>query len=322
MAINVTTRRTLWNFIDGCLSDSNIPIRERTAVYLDTADAGETLFLLNRGYKPRNLHVVNRNISEVAWVQRRVTEAGYSCVNTYGSDVFDALDGISTPIHAINLDLCGPVTEKLLDKIAGQSKGRSFYLGQVIAVTVLRGREHGDIAERIRLAKESSNLGAFERYATDISYFGDSGDAYRLGTLLGAVKGIRTTVDGNRRFEVDNIAWGRYKSTAGNQSMLWIAAQIEAMNVKFDERTADYFRGIAKLFKLKFGREPGAGDPLFFDPYSSSSTPQAMTVETFKEIIRRSDLPLAAVKLLDKWIANDCLSTNDRYHLAKITSKI
>jgi hypothetical protein len=133
-------RRMVWKYLEGHATPK--PIKSRHVFILDSKEAGETLFLLQRGYRPENIHVCNDNAAEVATVQLRVKNAGFGRVDTHGVDAVSALerikkDGIA--LDSINLDFCSNAHTALLTKLQDI---RGLLPDSIsVAVTLLRGRE-------------------------------------------------------------------------------------------------------------------------------------------------------------------------------------
>lgn len=56
-------------------------------------------------------------------------------------------------------------------------------------------------------------------------------------------------------------------------------------SLRMDERTREVLDAQRELFRVKFGREPGPGDPLFFDPNADEPRPmeaEGIAVEVAK----------------------------------------
>lgn len=229
-------RRTLWNFIDQCLK--SIPIKERSALILDTSDAEETFFLIARGYLARNITVVNTDRTQLAWINNRVGKSGNGRVNTRTGDVFSVMCCGDTNYDAINLDLMGPVCDGLMQGLSNLP----VKAGGVVSVSVLRGRERGDYAaimnrmavvrREIRSTKEdipNSIFGPLAKQAVDRSRLPDYG---RLFAIAAAT--ARAALASRPPLLQVKGRWGQYRSTAGSQTMLWYAQQFESTHRYFE----------------------------------------------------------------------------------------
>lgn len=125
-------RRKLYDFFDRA---SGVPVRRRTIALLDTAAALETQHALRRGYRPENIHVVNRSAAELAWVTRRCPG-----VVTHTAEYADFVNDVQQQFDVYNMDWCGPAfTEKWLQDI--MTCAQAFRHGCVVAVTSLVGRD-------------------------------------------------------------------------------------------------------------------------------------------------------------------------------------
>lgn len=226
-------RRTLWNFIDNALRFKK-PIRDRKVLIIDTSEAIETLFLVERGYKPENLTVVNRNPAELAWLTRRLrNDHAITGVRTIADDAFEVADD---KFDVLNLDLTGPISTRLMERL----KALEVKSESVIAVSILRGRESdagfrqiyrwleklenepdddADLTQQGAALMRSFLLG---HHRCDFSDDGPSDqDFIRVFSLIPPLK-IQESIN----IHLLDFAWGRYASTAGSQTMLWVARHL------------------------------------------------------------------------------------------------
>lgn len=216
-------RRTLWNLVDTALHFKK-PQSTRKVLILDTSDAEETLFLIARGYRPENITVVNRNAAELAWLTRRLHDRGINGVKTIAKDVFEVV-GNNPTFDAINLDLTSPMNIRLAEFLRGMSIVDEI----VIAVSVLRGRETDVIVRELYKCSREPEFTTVEQRAQREAWFqlmrscdmsnifgplSDS-DFMRLTILLAAQKPHQKEAGPLLR------AWGRYRSSAGSQTMMW-----------------------------------------------------------------------------------------------------
>lgn len=219
-------RRTLWRFIDDSLR--GVQLKDRKVVYLDTKEGLETEFLLDRGYKPRNLHVVNWNPAEVAVLTRRLRAMHIPDVNTYGIDVFEAIPKVGD-FHVLNLDLCGPISGLLLAEltlIAARNRAPEY----VIANNMLRGRELKEMGGCLREATGALDSKDSEILDQSCLFDYTEMDAVRIIALRTVIKegfwaeeDLEVTHYKYLMPEIIGMRAGMYKSTAGNQTMLWTA---------------------------------------------------------------------------------------------------
>src|SRR5215469_1504078 len=86
--------------------------------------------------------------------------------------------------------------------------------------------------------------------------------------------------------------------------------------IPIDETTAEAITEQKRLFRVKFGREPGADDPLFFNP--DSAVPEFLGGEALEEIWRPARLTEAGRAFVQE--ARYALLHADRaIHLARVT---
>lgn len=215
-------REQLWKFFDAALVF--VPRRKRRVLILDTSEALETQFLISKGYEPSNITVINKSAAHLAWLSRRIAPHR---VNTVATDVFDFLEQ-HYDFHAVNLDLTCPLSGSLIVKI----KGLKLRPNTALSVSILRGRE------------TDSTTKTFYQLARDGIMMNASGKSARTGDLETPnwmlLEGARRCVmnidsplldsdvlrilnltSGTTRFRAKRFVWGRYKSTAGSQTMMW-----------------------------------------------------------------------------------------------------
>lgn len=205
-------RRNVWRFIDDNLI--GVPIKDRKVLIIDTKDGLETRFLIQRGYRPSNLYVVNKNPAEVAWLTRRLREDGLQPVNTYGVDVFEAAASIAksgVKLNAIQLDLCGSETDGLLYKLGDLAVNEVTSSGAVVTLTVLRGRDV--------LAGPKVLWSTIPGLSTD--------DA-RIIAAVDRIKGSASPDIYGCYYHIKKFCYGVYKSTAGSQTMLWMGVDLQS----------------------------------------------------------------------------------------------
>jgi hypothetical protein len=94
--------------------------------------------------------------------------------------------------------------------------------------------------------------------------------------------------------------------------------------IKINHQLADALEGQAEAFRSKFGRDPGPGDPIFFDP--EASQPQFRTEAQMKamqeqmcEIMRRTGIDRAFIYAFRK--TGRILTTENMRYLTRAELK-
>lgn len=189
-------RRQVWNiFRDACkgrLSTSH-------ALLMPSAEGDEIDVALSKGFREENLHVVDRNPAIVAHLKRR-----YPKVNTYGVEIGRAAQRISENgvwLSVANLDLCGQVSDKQARTLSSFAVWAPMEHHGLVAVTALRGRESRGAFNLLKTQKEKYRESSLDDVR--LSYMGAGLSLHNCGT-----KAVL-------------VCEGKYKSTAGNQTMLW-----------------------------------------------------------------------------------------------------
>jgi len=231
-------RRAVWAALrDHCAGR----MASAQALLMPSAEGDEIEVALANGFREQNLHIVDHNAAIVASLKRR-----YPRVHTYGVSLEDAIERLwkkELRIDVANLDLCGPVSVKLaftLKTLAASevmrgttpaAENQKWAVGR-LAVTVLRGREQGRIGELI-----TGRFGDSAR--TFLEYVGLA-DAGRLGasdcarvalllrglTVAGAAYPFIARRERTAAVRPLRPHYGIYRSTAGNQTMLWVAFDV------------------------------------------------------------------------------------------------
>ncbi len=134
-------RSRVWLEIEKRISK---PRALRKVVYLDTREALETVFLLDRGYRPGNLIAINREPVEVALLTQRLDKLGYPRITTAGAEwdrvLSERLAG--QRIDILNFDGMGNLSLTLINLLR---ESLHHVSPTVLAVNMLAGREAGDI---------------------------------------------------------------------------------------------------------------------------------------------------------------------------------
>jgi hypothetical protein len=214
-------RRTLWNFVDNALRFKN-SIKKRKVLILDTNDAEETSFLIDRGYRPNNITVVNRKQIQLDGLVQRFG------VKTICDDVFNIINNGNNDYDVINLDLTCPINLEIVGKL----DNIPIYDEKIIAISILRGRE---LDKEIREAYSNSNEALSiicDSNETIGTVFNEMLDEFRANDWimkiddLSQIDLIRLALllGGHKEDSIAmNRIWGRYKSSACSQTMLWAA---------------------------------------------------------------------------------------------------
>jgi hypothetical protein len=217
-------RRQLWDFVK-----NNIAVKPSaaTVVVLETSDGYEVRELLRRGFAPTQIHAVNRNPAEIAQLTRRLEMDGLPRVVTHGTDFLAALKRIGTA-DVVNFDACASIGWGCANYHEAHRDptvmwGSYLYhvaehvrAGGVLAHTMLIGRERGEYAEHMResngfLIRDDRGRLIPASYLTRLSF-----------ALVYATAGYYKC-----RRHVTRLAYDWYRSSAGNQRMLWFAAKVQ-----------------------------------------------------------------------------------------------
>ena len=212
-------RRAVWGGLRDCISAWTTPDDAQIAL-MPSAEGKEIEVVESMGFRRENMHVIDRNPAIVATLQRR-----FPGINTYGVEARYALSRMAkngVRIDAANLDFCGCVGSKILHEITVCSCTGAFLpkenVGRwsAVAVTVLRGREYGQRWDRLRgFVGDMTHDDDFVSRITDVNI-----SARPLTDMdVLRVVGIASALNHVGSVHLDRL--GLYKSTAGNQTMLW-----------------------------------------------------------------------------------------------------
>ena len=225
-------RRDVWAFVD---RHCRKRIKDRKVMYMDTKEGGETLFLLNKGYRPKNLFVANNNPAQVAQLTKNLKRDCSVAVNTYGIDVGMAMCKVSDQGHyidAYNLDYMCTVTNSVLYDDLYMLGNYLLKENHIIAINVLRGRERKGFFTDYEVGSKE------ERTADSIRSF----EIKRLLTVLVHQEGMsddektRISLGVTRSGEectgqcLNHILAQKekiYRSNAGSQTMMWFAFNLK-----------------------------------------------------------------------------------------------
>lgn len=212
-------RRKIWNEIEKVCT---VPKALRTVVYLDTREALETVFLLDRGYRPENLIAINREPVEVALLTQHLKKSGLPTVRTYGVDWTRAVATLG-PVHVVNFDGMGCLHDNLLNTVSATVDA---VRPRVLAFNMLGGREQFDDRTRLKAYHQFRSDWAGERLPSRTS-FGkvvNPNHAERIRTVvhMGTMGPWREVC----RTHVTSIAWDVYQSES-RQPMVWAVAALK-----------------------------------------------------------------------------------------------
>lgn len=188
------------------------------AVLLPSSEGTEIEVALAHGFREGNLHVVDWNLKVVLALKER-----FPAIQIYGCSLAEAMHQMAmdrTQIHVANFDLCGPVGNELLPTLQYSAASGVIAPGGLIAITILRGREHEWAIQRVRDLQRDE--GAFRRRlrkrGLELPLYA-SADCWRLTELRLALStfciGAEPVLDTHSHQPRSGI----YSS--GPQSMLW-----------------------------------------------------------------------------------------------------
>lgn len=200
-------RRTIWATMRSAPSGPTLIMPSIEGDEIREAEA--------RGVRRHDLHVVDRNPAIVAHIQRR-----FPGVTTYGVELARAAERMAkngTMLAAMNLDLTGPIGAPTLSAIIPIV--RRAMVGAYSAITLLRGREQ-DFDELCRI---QDTIGSWWYRSVLTTWCGErSIQATDYGRLL--ILGGCLAYSGGAEL----IRCGSYRSTAGQQTMLWSVWRLRA----------------------------------------------------------------------------------------------
>jgi hypothetical protein len=222
-------RRNIYAFVDRHCDKT---VKERKVLYIDTKEGGETLFLLNKGYRPENLYVANTNPGEVAQLTKNLKKDFGVRVNTFGIEMGDALARLGDKgvyIDVYNFDYTCNVSSPTVEQDLYILAAHVLIDKHIVCVNVLRGREKN----------------FFKKY----KHWNMKNDVIRSNTIKSNITGlikedympdIKTKevfhITADNKYPAVNMycyshilrqARGIYRSTAGNQTMMWTALKVQ-----------------------------------------------------------------------------------------------
>jgi len=204
----------------------NKPPALRTVAYLDAIEALDTLFYLEKGYRPENLYPINNNPAIAAHISRKVKAAGYGPVNAIGMDFTEALDTRIPRVDILNFDGKGILDLDLaLEVLVWVLANPSI----IISITIQAARD-GNLRE----ATENEEWTPENRdYQTSFQTIVRKSHYVRLGLLLKVLTGTnlrshfqRQGVQGSHCFtHIKRVFWDVYVSR--KTPMLWTVTKHE-----------------------------------------------------------------------------------------------
>lgn len=194
-------RRNIWN----TFRTSAYWHPQATAMLMPSIEGDEIDVALSKGFRERNLHIVDQNPAIVATLKRR-----YPRLHTYGVPLVRATERLPELTFA-NLDLCASWGQPLAKTLEEFAASQRVPCG-LVAVTILRGRESVRLRDVLRAGK-TDTMREVMTHAT-LSHrvtFINGGNP--IVYPLNMVTTIRT---------------GKYRSIAGSQTMLWMIFEVHA----------------------------------------------------------------------------------------------
>jgi hypothetical protein len=213
-------RQRVWAQIERRLRK---PRRAARVVYLDTGDALESKFLIDRGYSPDRLLAVNRSPQEAAWITMRLKRDGYPSVKTAGVDWLRAVsERIGGRPDVCNFDGMGRLHTSLMGVCASTVRDAS---PSVLAVNMLAGREGRVITKLFEAWDKGEKMFGCRYHPTKTSYGVEVNPNHgkRVQLLLHELFG--PNLDGECCVHLQSVDWDVYTSSSG-QPMVWFVADI------------------------------------------------------------------------------------------------
>lgn len=193
----------------------------RQMALMPSIEGDEIEVALSKGFREENLHVIDFNPAIVASLKRR-----YPRLHTYGVPVRRAIIRMAeagTRLDGFNLDLCSNLSREVRATLFVLSFSRIMTNESVVAVSLLRGRELGVTGVMLDELAEASNNTPW-RHELEQRY-----GASLIPSDMGRISLTVESLTGNmpRRPDMPPVLRpyllriGKYKSTAGRQTMLW-----------------------------------------------------------------------------------------------------
>jgi hypothetical protein len=213
-------RRNVWATFRDAARRQMWPISECDVLLMPSSEGKEIEVAEAAGFHRRRLHVVDSNAAIVASLTKR-----FPGINTYGVTAGRAAERIAKAgvrLRFANLDFCGPVSRSLSHELAQFAQSGCLAGTACVAVTELRGRERKPAQSYLQEAcgedprdhlKESWKAVFARLSVLDVkrALFVGCHLAYRHDRAMATSFPLRCET---------------YRSTAGNQTMLWSAWQV------------------------------------------------------------------------------------------------
>jgi hypothetical protein len=200
------------------------------ALLMPSIEGAEIEVATQRGFQPQNLCAVDMNPAIVATLKRR-----YPRIRTAGVDIGRAGERLGSEgwrIDVANLDLTGCISSDLLDGLIRFMSTGVMETG-LVAVTVLRGREHKEVTAclggPVEWCVPSDHLKASDVHHLAVDEE-SCRDQMRLACLSAALEGTNWLKTGRSETPAERVRlrrwaflskYGIYRSSAGSQTMLW-----------------------------------------------------------------------------------------------------
>lgn len=196
------------------------------ALLLPSVEGTEIEVALAHGFREENLHVVDWNLKIVVALKER-----FPAINIYGCSLAQAMHQMAVEkvrLDVANFDLCGPVGDELLPTLRFAAASSVIAPGGLLAITVLRGREHEWAIQRVRDLQDDD--GAFRRrlrkQGLELPMYA-SPDCWRLLELRLALSTFSIGAEPDLDPTTRQPRSGMY--TSGPQSMLWAIFRMQLL---------------------------------------------------------------------------------------------
>lgn len=228
-----------------------MPLDTAKIMMMPSSEGLEIWEATKRGALTDNMHFVDYNPAIVAHLTRNNPGSiGYGVdLARAGKRISHALrDHKNKGCHILNADLCSPVGSKLIAALKGVH--RAAGKEAIVSVTVLRGREQGSWFRLIKKLQE-------------VSYDASQGEMF--GSIrVGSSQPFSQTDIGRflaivwpfteSQYVVYPIRCGIYKSTAGNQTMMFVIFRLMDVHLwseRMDEANTQYNKLLATTKRPK-----------------------------------------------------------------------
>lgn len=224
-------RRNVWNvFSRFC----GLNAAGSQAFLMPSIEGDEIEVALSKGFKERNLSICDMNPAIVATLKRK-----YPHIQTYGVSASRAARrraSFGLKWDVANLDLCSCVGNSHYEELMAFALSGAVTCG-IVSVSMLRGRERKDYFEEINIAK---NVGVCDvtEHLNHNDILWSASDLPQGETDFGRIIVCSKALSGRTVDYVGSIfdrhnyvyisRWGKYRSTAGSQTMLWACYKIHS----------------------------------------------------------------------------------------------